>query len=353
MKMTDRIDGSRASAGRAVLVVVVAALVIAACTGRDATVGTLSTEPASSEEHSETETADARELSMVDTLALVPADNGCFNIALGDLNTFRAAFDLPVPTADTSEFELTEQIGTIAPLLAFGPPLTLADFGGDRSILVPLARSSAYIVNFDRTTEVFAGDFASDTFGPLPPDDVLDGVDSLPVPDMIEEGFGSDRLVADNGVVTVASTPDDLATTLAAQHGEVHTLADVPDAVDLVSALHDLDVMHGGAENATSALIHGNAWGVAADPDNPGSWILHLLFRPRDNGGLDALTPTIAERAGNAAEQHDADVIDVTPRDGYVLATVRFAEPNGWFEIEGDLSPIRWDEIATDLDAAC
>jgi hypothetical protein len=340
------------AAFRSVLVVVTALLVVA-CTGRDARVGTLSTEPPSSEEHSETETADAREVSMVDTLALVPADNGCFNVALGDLNTFRAAFDLPVPTTDTSEVELTEQIGTIAPLLAFGPPLTLADFGGDRSILVPLARSSAYIVNFDRTTEVFVGDFASDTFGPLPPDDVLDGVNSLPVPDVIEEGFGSERLVVDNGVVTVASTPDDLATTLAVQHGEVDTLADVPDAVELVSALDDLDVMHGGAENATSALIHGNAWGVAADPDNPGSWLLHLLFRPRDNGGLDALTSTIAERVGTAAEQHDADVVDVALRDGYVLATIGFTEPRGWFDIESELSPILWDEIATDLDAAC
>jgi hypothetical protein len=90
---------------------------------------------------------------------------------------------------------------------------------------------------------------------------------------------------------------------------------------------------------------------VSADPDRPGSWRLHVLYRPRNANALDDLTAGMAERAGDAADEHGAEVIDVAARDGFAVATFRFTDPQHWFSIHTAMDPMMWDDIG--LDAEC
>ena len=170
---------------------------------------------------------------LTDLLSLVPAEDE-FVVVFGNLAAHRDAIGVPAPPADASQDQLADHRELL--LLPASDRLTAAGTSlglGDPDLL-PLARASAYVSDFTGI-EVIRGDFADDAFGEPPP-----GGDSEP--GRLDDGS---RLVVEGDTVTIASSRERVEAALATQRGDADSLADVAEAVELVSALDELDVIHG------------------------------------------------------------------------------------------------------------
>jgi hypothetical protein len=78
-----------------------------------------------------------------------------------------------------------------------------------------------------------------------------------------------------------------------------------------------------------------------------------VLYHPRDPERLDALTTTLGEKADAFAAENDAEVVDVAPRNGFAVATIRTAGPVNGASVELTLSPSEWDERYSGPASAC
>jgi hypothetical protein len=253
-------------------------------------------------------------------------------VTFGDLDAHREAAGLPAPGPTASDDELQEHLEAL--LLAGGSELAVAGtrlgLGEQSGRLLPLARASAYVSDNRAGVEVASGDYDEAAFGPAEPDGEIERVP-------LDGAYG---LVVEDGVVTVARSREGLAAAVAAQHGDATSMADVPAAVDLVSALDELGVIHGAVLSNDDGSLDAVATGVAAGTDPNRPWPLIVAHHPRLPGDLDVATERLSELADDFASDSDAQVVDVESRSGAAVAVIDVDDPNLWLRLVRVLDPL-------------
>jgi hypothetical protein len=277
---------------------------------------------------------DGADGSLGDLLALVPADDD-YVVTFGDLAAHREAIGVPAPPADASDAELADHLELL--LIPEDDRLVAArtSLGSSDQNLLPLARASAYISNFTGT-EVIRGDFADDTFDALRPDG-----DGEPV--SLNDGA---EFVVEGDTVTIAPDRDEIEAALVAQRGDADSMADMPAAVEIVSALDQLDVIHGLAMRVDlGGTTDAVGSGMALDPGRDRSWLLVVARNPSAGADLDAVAAGLREQAAQFAARTESEVVEVAIRDETVTVTIAVDNPNLWVELQRQFDPLLFGDL--------